>query len=120
MFRSQKPPSAGIMRFWKTKSQSSGQTLKTIEKEQPPEFIPGYLRLEQRTLLSATFTTVGTTELVLNDFDAGQDLDFSQENAVVNGISQDSFVFQVASGSCLLYTSPSPRDQRGSRMPSSA
>ena len=26
----------------------------------------------------------------------------------------------VTSGSCLLYTSPSPRDQRGSRMPSSA
>ena len=25
-----------------------------------------------------------------------------------------------APGSCLLYTSPSPRDQRGSRMPSSA
>ena len=24
------------------------------------------------------------------------------------------------SGACLLYTSPSPRDQRGSRMPSSA
>ena len=26
----------------------------------------------------------------------------------------------VAEGGCLLYTSPSPRDQRGSRMPSSA
>ena len=26
----------------------------------------------------------------------------------------------VADGTCLLYTSPSPRDQRGSRMPSSA
>ena len=26
----------------------------------------------------------------------------------------------VAAGTCLLYTSPSPRDQRGSRMPSSA
>ena len=26
----------------------------------------------------------------------------------------------ATSGSCLLYTSPSPRDQRGSRMPSSA
>ena len=26
----------------------------------------------------------------------------------------------AASGLCLLYTSPSPRDQRGSRMPSSA
>ena len=28
--------------------------------------------------------------------------------------------FAEDSGSCLLYTSPSPRDQRGSRMPSSA
>ena len=30
--------------------------------------------------------------------------------------------FEIAAGykSCLLYTSPSPRDQRGSRMPSSA
>ena len=27
---------------------------------------------------------------------------------------------QMISGVCLLYTSPSPRDQRGSRMPSSA
>ena len=27
---------------------------------------------------------------------------------------------EAACGSCLLYTSPSPRDQRGSRMPSSA
>ena len=29
-------------------------------------------------------------------------------------------VVQSTNGSCLLYTSPSPRDQRGSRMPSSA
>ena len=29
-------------------------------------------------------------------------------------------VFAQSSGLCLLYTSPSPRDQRGSRMPSSA
>ena len=27
---------------------------------------------------------------------------------------------ELAAGTCLLYTSPSPRDQRGSRMPSSA
>ena len=32
---------------------------------------------------------------------------------------QVRFVF-ASSSSCLLYTSPSPRDQRGSRMPSSA
>ena len=30
------------------------------------------------------------------------------------------YTFQSMSYSCLLYTSPSPRDQRGSRMPSSA
>ena len=28
--------------------------------------------------------------------------------------------YRIQSVSCLLYTSPSPRDQRGSRMPSSA
>ena len=28
--------------------------------------------------------------------------------------------FKVTADTCLLYTSPSPRDQRGSRMPSSA
>ena len=28
--------------------------------------------------------------------------------------------FSIDNGNCLLYTSPSPRDQRGSRMPSSA
>ena len=35
----------------------------------------------------------------------------------------DGEVFKLSimpSGICLLYTSPSPRDQRGSRMPSSA
>ena len=30
------------------------------------------------------------------------------------------FLFLVQYWGCLLYTSPSPRDQRGSRMPSSA
>ena len=28
--------------------------------------------------------------------------------------------YEKLAGACLLYTSPSPRDQRGSRMPSSA
>ena len=41
---------------------------------------------------------------------------------VLTGAAQaDVFVSVDANGSyCLLYTSPSPRDQRGSRMPSSA
>ena len=32
----------------------------------------------------------------------------------------DGLIVQGAATACLLYTSPSPRDQRGSRMPSSA
>ena len=35
-----------------------------------------------------------------------------QDEGQINGL--------VFNGDCLLYTSPSPRDQRGSRMPSSA
>ena len=31
-----------------------------------------------------------------------------------------AFIFDAGTNGCLLYTSPSPRDQRGSRMPSSA
>ena len=32
----------------------------------------------------------------------------------------DAYVLSGSAHGCLLYTSPSPRDQRGSRMPSSA
>ena len=104
MFRSQKNPSAGIMPFWKSKSNSVKQTGHQSHQEQSDQdqqfgFMPDYMRLEQRTLLSATFALIGNTELVLNDFDPGQNLDFAQQDAIVNGISQDSYVFQVASGS---------------------
>ena len=36
----------------------------------------------------------------------------------LSGVS--NYIQRILSNSCLLYTSPSPRDQRGSRMPSSA
>ena len=44
------------------------------------------------------------------------------ENLIKYGKNLDILVHEVysQSGFCLLYTSPSPRDQRGSRMPSSA
>ena len=99
MSQSQKSRSAGIMRFWKSKSRSAGQATQQSGPSPQSNFMPGYLRLEQRTLLSATFATFGTTAFVLNNFDVGQDLDFAQQDAIVNGISQDSYVFQVASGS---------------------
>ena len=37
-----------------------------------------------------------------------------------HAIEQGAEILLTGFGSCLLYTSPSPRDQRGSRMPSSA
>ena len=40
--------------------------------------------------------------------------------ARVRGIFKPRVVVLVRARVCLLYTSPSPRDQRGSRMPSSA
>ena len=44
----------------------------------------------------------------------------SKDAKVRLGISKDTKVGLWMSKDCLLYTSPSPRDQRGSRMPSSA
>ena len=39
---------------------------------------------------------------------------------VLHAVSEGLLRLHDFDGSCLLYTSPSPRDQRGSRMPSSA
>ena len=40
--------------------------------------------------------------------------------ADANKMNQERWLLLNVYQSCLLYTSPSPRDQRGSRMPSSA
>ena len=39
---------------------------------------------------------------------------------IAMGMAAATVFFFMERGTCLLYTSPSPRDQRGSRMPSSA
>ena len=39
---------------------------------------------------------------------------------LITGLDPNVALFTAGLGTCLLYTSPSPRDQRGSRMPSSA
>ena len=52
-----------------------------------------------------------------------QDEDINGADFYVMGFVDGQIVFDFADGQaypCLLYTSPSPRDQRGSRMPSSA
>ena len=53
---------------------------------------------------------------------SGRLTDEKQIEHILDGIIDfgDDLRFLELSKSCLLYTSPSPRDQRGSRMPSSA
>ena len=41
-------------------------------------------------------------------------------NNATNQLHQNDIIITVGSTGCLLYTSPSPRDKRQSRMPSSA
>ena len=41
-------------------------------------------------------------------------------NSFIRGLEKEKVVFANQAQSCLLYTSPSPRDMRRSRMPSSA
>ena len=62
--------------------------------------------------------------MVLHHFESG----LTAPEAVKASVADDSFpdfrqllaIDKDGNTSCLLYTSPSPRDQRGSRMPSSA
>ena len=59
----------------------------------------------------------------LSKFDDMRSLtsDIINEHPKIDVIVNNAGVFKVPNSvTCLLYTSPSPRDQRGSRMPSSA
>ena len=82
-----------------------------------PEREPG----ERRLYSSAGFDIVADRIADVVDMSFAQYLKaatfepLGMESSVLNGSSGHG-----GEGSCLLYTSPSPRDQRGSRMPSSA
>ena len=59
-------------------------------------------------------------EVILCDREDGHDiLDGNALHKYFRETNPD-VVYHLAGWACLLYTSPSPRDQRGSRMPSSA
>ena len=60
----------------------------------------------------------GEASVTLEDFEDGTNLKYSVEANVGGKIAQVGS--RLIDMTCLLYTSPSPRDQRGSRMPSSA
>ena len=65
---------------------------------------------------------VGGIDLNASNSDIPGDLNVSGDLNVTGVITANSFTGDLIGNinSCLLYTSPSPRDQRGSRMPSSA
>ena len=64
-----------------------------------PDYMDGF-RNVYPSLTSEAFTTIQLTTPSMDQFTSSEGVELSM--------------------SCLLYTSPSPRDQRGSRMPSSA
>ena len=62
-------------------------------------------------------------DTLMNNYGLKKGIATSVIDAVKSGprtSSKQRFLADVLSKDCLLYTSPSPRDQRGSRMPSSA
>ena len=91
----------------------------------------GYAAREEAAKMFTHDTGVPTYKWDVSDFDAcaesvaqiEKDLGGTVEVLINNaGITRDGAMHKMAEDqwTCLLYTSPSPRDQRGSRMPSSA
>ena len=62
-------------------------------------------------LFAGSGATVGTTSIVFGG---------TGDDKINGGVDADDLRGGRGIDTCLLYTSPSPRDQRGSRMPSSA
>ena len=62
-----------------------------------------------------------TLDVIRRALEDENDLSQQNENVLIlNKKINDDGTVKLLNKSCLLYTSPSPRDQRGSRMPSSA
>ena len=57
----------------------------------------GYSKLEPRQVLSASFSLAGGL-LTLDQFDAGEDLTFSQDNVDIGGLTVDAYIFEIANG----------------------
>ena len=67
----------------------------------------------------STFSISNANQAFRPDLIAGSRFNFTVQGSKPSGISIDENTFTVEF-TCLLYTSPSPRDKRQSRMPSSA
>ena len=91
---------------WNSKTVENGDVVVTVRDESNNALVEG-ARVELYE--DPTFASSGTMTATSD----------SQGRAVFPNMGYDRY-YAKYNGSCLLYTSPSPRDQRGSRMPSSA
>ena len=75
-------------------------------------------------LPSGRYAVAGSTWIKVPDDTRFDDLDkymvMERKRSESPSVASERVWAVVGSKGCLLYTSPSPRDQRGSRMPSSA
>ena len=78
-----------------------------------------YVEAGDVTLFAESFGNPDDPPLLLISGLTGQMISYPVEFCEAF-VDRGFFVIRMDNRDCLLYTSPSPRDQRGSRMPSSA
>ena len=90
----------------------------------PDESIEKFYYKDQRMMLMIVIMGIGLVPMGIDGF---TQLLTSYESTntmrIITGVPAGfvgGWLFSAMFSACLLYTSPSPRDQRGSRMPSSA
>ena len=80
----------------------------------PATILTGFLGAGKTTLLKRVLTEAHGQKIAVIENE------FGEENIDTDILVSDTNEQIIQMSNCLLYTSPSPRDQRGSRMPSSA
>ena len=100
--------------------------VQTAGRTQLGEFAPEFAHLNddilfgevwsRNDLLSLRDRSLVTLTCLISQGLTDSSLTYHLQTAKANGITRT----EISEIICLLYTSPSPRDQRGSRMPSSA
>ena len=90
----------------------------------PTQFAPHCLHFASRGMVAVTVEYRIGPKHETSPIDAFEDAQMAllwmKHNHAGLGIDPEKIIVAGAASGCLLYTSPSPRDQRGSRMPSSA
>ena len=81
--------------------------------DQAIDDIPKCLRMEGKAMLRAIVSDLSQVAETVVPLDPRVQVDLDAAKTAIMDPNQPLWA-------CLLYTSPSPRDQRGSRMPSSA